>query len=121
MSARKRAKELFEEAKIENTPMNWHIWKRAFDAGFIFTNRSTVLSEEDAEIYFAGSNIENTRINYNLWKQAFIAGSKFANRPIIMSEEDAKIFSDALENPAEPTEALKKAMKSYNKHFKPKK
>ena len=27
------SKKLFDESKIEATPMNWHIWKRAFDLG----------------------------------------------------------------------------------------
>ena len=33
MNTREISLRLFNESGIENTPMNWHIWKRAFDLG----------------------------------------------------------------------------------------
>lgn len=34
MTSRELAKKTFDETQLPNTPMNWHIWKRAFDLGY---------------------------------------------------------------------------------------
>ncbi|MGV6830487.1 MAG: hypothetical protein ACWA5P_02855 [bacterium] len=31
---RKLTKDQFDETNIANTPMNWHVWKRAFELGY---------------------------------------------------------------------------------------
>jgi len=43
---REISKELFDKSNIEAIPMNWHIWKRAFDLG-VEAKESDLLNEND--------------------------------------------------------------------------
>ena len=76
----------FNKSRIENTPMNWHIWKRAYDRGA--ANEATYYSDiHNVRVSLAGEALECNYVDRKA-KECLTNGKKY----IVLADNERRGF-----------------------------